>query len=135
MVHIRTYEDVIMKALVIDDSRAMRSILKKILKELDFESDEAGDGREGLVKLRAMVKPELILVDWNMPEMNGYEFVLAVRADPAYDDVKLVMVTTESEVAQVTRALDAGANEYVMKPFTADILRDKLDMLGLVPTA
>ena len=130
MVHIRTYEDVIMKALVIDDSRAMRSILKKILKELDFESDEAGDGREGLVKLRAMVKPELILVDWNMPEMNGYDFVLAVRADPAYDDVKLVMVTTESEVKQVTRALDAGANEYVMKPFNSDILKDKLGLVG-----
>jgi len=119
-----------MKALVIDDSRAMRSILKKILKELDFESDEAGDGREGLVKLRAMVKPELILVDWNMPEMNGYDFVLAVRADPAYDDVKLVMVTTESEVKQVTRALDAGANEYVMKPFNSDILKDKLGLVG-----
>jgi len=119
-----------MNALVIDDSRATRSILKKILKELAIDCSEASNGREALEKLRTMVVPDLILVDWNMPEMNGYDFVCAIRKDPAYEEVKLVMVTTESEITQVTRALEAGANEYVMKPFTADVLKDKLGLVG-----
>jgi two-component system chemotaxis response regulator CheY len=70
-----------------------------------------------------------------MPEMNGFEFLQAVRADARYADVPLLMVTTETEMSQIMMALDHGANEYVMKPFTADILRDKLDLLGLVPSA
>ena len=121
-----------MRALVIDDSKAVRSIIGKIMRELGFgEVVEAGNGFEALERLKEKGKPQIALVDWNMPEMNGYEFVCAVRADSAYDDVPLMMVTTETEMAQVISALEAGANEYVMKPFTKDVLREKLIILGL----
>lgn len=123
-----------MRALVIDDSRAMRAILRKILRELDFEVAEAGHGREGLDRLQQCGKLHLVLVDWNMPEMNGLKFVQTVRADHAYDDVRLMMVTTESETSQVVKALEAGANEYVMKPFTKDVIREKLAIMGIEPS-
>jgi len=106
-------------------------IIGRIIREIGFEIIEAGDGQEGLDRLEANGVPELILVDWNMPNMNGYEFVVAIRANSAYDKALIMMVTTESEVGQITKALDAGANEYVMKPFTADIIRDKLAILGV----
>jgi len=76
---------------------------------------------------------ELALVDWNMPEMNGFDFLLAVRANPSWKDMIIVMVTTETEMSQMQRALEAGANEYVMKPFTKDVLREKLQLVGLAP--
>ena len=121
-----------MRALVIDDSKAVRSIIGKIMRELGFgEVVEAENGLEALERLKEKGKPQIALVDWNMPEMNGYDFVCAVRADSAYDDVPLMMVTTETEMAQVITALEAGANEYVMKPFTKDVLREKLIILGL----
>ena len=120
-----------MQALVIDDSRAMRSILGKILNGMGFAVTEAGHGREGLDCLRQGMRPSVILLDWNMPEMNGYEFLKAVRAERAYRDLTIMMVTTESEMSQVVRALAAGANEYVMKPFTAEVIRDKLALLGV----
>ncbi len=120
-----------MRALVIDDSRATRSILGRMLRDLGFEVAEAGDGREALEKLRAASPPDLALVDWNMPVMNGYEFVRAVRADPAFAGVRLLMVTTETELSQVAAALEAGADEYVMKPFTRDVIVGKLDLLGI----
>jgi two-component system chemotaxis response regulator CheY len=106
-------------------------IIGRIIREIGFEITEAGDGQEGLNRLQEGGAPDLILVDWNMPGMNGYEFVEAARANSAYDKAKIMMVTTESEVGQITKALDAGANEYVMKPFTADIIRDKLAILGM----
>jgi len=120
-----------MHALIIDDSRSMRMIIGRIIREIGFEITEAGDGQQALSRLEEGCKPDLILVDWNMPEMNGYEFVQAVRANPLYDASKIVMVTTESELGQISKALDAGANEYVMKPFTADVIRDKLAILGI----
>lgn len=120
-----------MRALVIDDSRAMRALLGKILRELDFEVAEAGHGREGLERLHQWGKLHLVLVDWNMPGMNGLKFVQTVRADHAYDDVRLMIVTTESETSQVVKALEAGANEYVMKPFTKDVVREKLAIMGI----
>jgi two-component system chemotaxis response regulator CheY len=120
-----------MRALIVDDSRAMRMILKKHLRECGFEEiHEAGDGREALEVLEGLEWADVVLVDWNMPEMSGIEFVEHVRADSLYDDVPIVMVTTETEVAQMVRALDAGANEYVMKPFTVDALREKLELLA-----
>ena len=91
----------------------------------------AGNGREGLERLRQLERADVALVDWNMPEMNGFEFVRAVRADPAYRDLRLVMVTTETEASQVMSALEAGANEYVMKPFNRDVIVEKLSLLGL----
>ena len=123
-----------MHAMVIDDSRAMRLILKRIAGQLGFEVSEAANGKEALDLLAAAQStPELALVDWNMPEMNGLEFVTAVRADPKYRTMTLMMVTTESEHGQIVRALAAGAHEYVIKPFTPDAIIDKLALLGLVP--
>jgi len=122
------------RALVIDDSKAIRIILRRLLDELGFDVAEAADGREALARLAELQPPpDLVLVDWNMPEMNGLEFVREVRASDGNHDVTMVMVTTETESEQVVRALAAGANEYVMKPFTKDVLVDKLSLLGLVP--
>jgi len=123
-----------MRALVIDDSKAMRLILGRFLKAAGFEVREAIHGRDALTQLTEHGIVDLALVDWNMPEMSGIEFVQAIRADQAYVDMKLMMVTTESELGRVETALAAGADEYVMKPFTSDVLRDKLAMLGLVTT-
>jgi two-component system, chemotaxis family, chemotaxis protein CheY len=121
-------------AIVIDDSRAMRLILKRIAGQLGFEVSEAGNGREALDLLAAAeTPPDLALVDWNMPEMNGLEFVVAARAEPRYREMTLMMVTTEGEQSQIVRALAAGAHEYVIKPFTPDAIVEKLALLGLVP--
>ena len=121
-----------MYALIIDDSRAMRRILRQIVQPLGFDILEAGDGQEGLVQLSAHPdEVEVTLVDWNMPVMNGLEFVKRVRSDAAYADMKLMMVTTETEQAQMARALMAGVDEFVMKPFTADILVEKLRLIGV----
>lgn len=120
-----------MLALVIDDSRAMRIILKQILQSVGGTCEEAGNGKEGLEKLKTMNKPDIVLVDWNMPEMNGLEFVRAVRGNPSYRTLPLMMVTTETESSQMVKALAAGANEYVMKPFTKDVIQEKLKILGI----
>jgi two-component system, chemotaxis family, chemotaxis protein CheY len=123
-----------MLGVVIDDSRAMRKILRSFLTDLGFEVLEAGDGREALeVVSGADSVPELALIDWNMPEMNGLEFVLEVRKRPEWRSMTLVMVTTESEHSQIVKALASGAHEYVIKPFTKDGMIDKLALLGLVP--
>jgi two-component system, chemotaxis family, chemotaxis protein CheY len=120
-----------MRALVIDDSRTVRIILRQALAEAGLEVVEATNGREGLDRLRAHDDVELVLVDWNMPEMNGLEFVQAVRAQRQYDAVRIMMVTTETEQEQVVRALGAGANEYLMKPFTKEVLFAKLSLLDV----
>jgi two-component system chemotaxis response regulator CheY len=122
-----------MRVLVIDDSRAVRMVIGRIMRELGFEVFEAGNGREGLEQLGRMERPEVILVDWNMPEVNGLEFIAAVRRNPAYEATPIIMVTTETEMNQVVRALETGASEYIMKPFTKDIIHDKLAMLSVVP--
>jgi two-component system, chemotaxis family, chemotaxis protein CheY len=119
------------KALVIDDSKAMRSILSRMLQGLGFEVLEASNGREGIERLQANGSVDLALVDWNMPEMNGLEFIRTVRAEQSYDGVLLMMVTTETEMENVVRALAAGANEYVMKPFTQEIILEKLQIFGM----
>ncbi len=122
-----------MQALVIDDSRAMRLILARIAGQLGFDVVQAGNGREALERLAELEStPELALVDWNMPEMNGLEFIVAVRKEPMYKSLTLMMVTTESEQGQIVRALAAGAHEYVIKPFTPDAIVEKLALLGLV---
>ena len=121
-----------MIALVIDDSKATRTLIDQILGDIGFEVAHATHGRHALESLKRIGKVDVALVDWNMPEMNGLEFVQAVRADPAYDDMPLMMVTTETEKHQIERALEAGANEYVMKPFTKEVMQEKLDILGLL---
>jgi two-component system chemotaxis response regulator CheY len=120
-----------MRVLVVDDSRAVRLLIGNILRELGLEVVEAGNGREGLDRLAENPDLNLALVDWNMPVMDGLEFITVVRGDRAYDAVRIVMVTTETESEQVMRAMAAGANEYVMKPFTKDILVAKLSMLDV----
>ncbi len=119
------------RALVIDDSRVMRRMLARILRDLGYQVMEADNGQEALAILQAHEDIQLALVDWHMPEMNGYEFVKVVRAQPRYKAVNLVMVTTETEMFHVADALEAGANEYVMKPFTKEIILEKLNLLGL----
>lgn len=121
-----------MKALVIDDSRTMRRIVAKVLHGLGFETVEAEHGAAALEVLQAGEHFDLACIDWNMPVMDGLEFVTAVRANREWRDVTLMMVTTESEMGQIVRALAAGAHEYVIKPFTPDAIRDKLQLLGLV---
>lgn len=121
-----------MIALVIDDSRAMRMILKKTLLGLGVtEVREAGDGKQGLDSLSNEGRPDVVLVDWNMPVMNGLDFIKQTRSQPTYGDLKILMVTTESEMESVVTALEAGANEYLMKPFTSQMVQDKLQILGL----
>jgi two-component system chemotaxis response regulator CheY len=120
------------KALVVDDSRTIRMIVRKILVELGYEVREAGNGLEAL-KVIAEDKAaiSLVLADWNMPEMNGLELVKAIRQDPDLASLKIIMVTAEAEIDQVASALEAGANEYVMKPFTKGILMEKLEIVGI----
>jgi two-component system chemotaxis response regulator CheY len=124
-----------MKALVVDDSRAMRSIIGKYLRELGFEVFEAASGMQALVDIRKIKGLSLVLVDWNMPEMDGCEFLQKVREEPQFHDVPIMMVTTESEMEQVAVALEAGANEYLMKPFDKQGLLEKLLLLGVDPGA
>ncbi|GGO77998.1 response regulator [Nocardioides deserti] len=121
-----------MQALIIDDSRAMRSILRRIVTDLGWSTAEAGNGQEALDLLEGGHTPDLCLIDWNMPVMDGYTFVQRVRAEPRWRDVTLMMVTTESEHGQIVRALAAGAHEYVIKPFTGEAIIEKLGLLGLL---
>ena len=120
-----------MRALVIDDSRAIRLILRQTLQDIGFEVLDAGSGTDALEMLKSEGNIDLALVDWNMPGMNGYNFVVEVRKNPDYDNLRLMMVTTETETSQVIKALEAGANEYVMKPFTKDVIIEKLNLMGL----
>ena len=122
-----------MKALVIDDSRTMRRIVAGILESLGFDVVQAAHGQEALDLLEGGLQVDLACIDWNMPVMDGLTFVSEVRAQTRWRGITLVMVTTESEHGQIVRALAAGAHEYIIKPFTPDAIRDKLDMLGLVP--
>ncbi len=120
-----------MNALIIDDSRAMRRILTRIVVPLGFDIVEATDGQQGLDRFYATENVEVVLVDWNMPVMNGLDFVKAIRADSDHETQKIIMVTTETEPAQMVRALMAGVDEFVMKPFTSDILVEKLKLIGV----
>lgn len=121
-----------MRAIVVDDSRATRAILRRILTELDIDSIEAGDGEEALRVLRAQDEPvDVALVDWNMPVMDGITFIRHVRTDAELARLVIVMVTTEGDVDHLVTALEAGADEYAMKPFTAAVIRDKLELLGV----
>jgi two-component system chemotaxis response regulator CheY len=120
--------------MVIDDSRAMRAILARMLRALGFDVVEAANGQEALDRLQTLRElPVIALVDWNMPVMNGLDFVTKVRAREEWRNIALMMVTTESEYSQIVRALAAGAHEYVIKPFTEDAIAEKLTLLGIAP--
>jgi two-component system, chemotaxis family, chemotaxis protein CheY len=120
------------QALILDDSRTLRRILGDMLRRLGFEVVESADGREALLLLARAALPDVVLVDWNMPAMNGLEFVKAVRAQDRLRDLPLMMVTTETEMDQMATALAAGANEYLMKPFDKDAVAEKLHLLEVL---
>jgi len=120
----------------VDDSKTIRIILGRILKELGYEVCEAGNGKEALKVMESeKAAINLVLADWNMPEMNGLELLKQLRQDPDLASLKVIMVTTETEIDHMVSALEAGANEYVMKPFTKEILREKLELVGILPVA
>ena len=121
-----------MRALIIDDSRVLRRLLGDMLRQLGFEVSEAQDGNDGLKRLEERPDQDVVLVDWNMPVMNGLDFVCAVRADRRFGRLPLMMVTSETELEQMATALGAGANEYIMKPFSKEVIAEKLQLLGLI---
>ena len=119
------------RALVIDDSKAIRGLLKRELVHLGFEVHEAANGQEGMARLAELGPVDVALVDWTMPVMDGLSFLKEVRANPEYERVLVVMVTSESDPAQIFQALMAGADEYATKPITAAALAEKLGLVGL----
>jgi two-component system chemotaxis response regulator CheY len=120
-----------MRALIVDDSRFVRGYLRGLLQEKGIECEEAGDGQAGMDRLHGGLTFDLALLDWNMPVMNGLEMLKELRAQ-GFDGIKVLMVTTEAENDFILRALEAGADEYLMKPFDGEALKEKLAMLGLV---
>jgi two-component system chemotaxis response regulator CheY len=119
------------QCLIVDDSRVLRKITRRILQELQYEIEEAEDGAAALdVCRRAM--PDAILLDWNMPVMSGIEFLRALRREPGGDKPVVVYCTTENDIAHITDAIGAGANEYLVKPFDKDIVEAKFVEAGLM---
>lgn len=121
-----------MQALVIDDSRAVRMVIGGILREVGFEVVEAANGQEALDRLEENPDVGVALVDWNMPVMDGLQFIKAVRQTQRWNHLRIMMVTTETESERLQEAIAAGANEYVMKPFSRDVLVAKLSMLDVL---
>lgn len=119
-----------MRALIVDDSRFVRGFVRGLLEPQGFDCEEAADGQAALDLLRGEKAFDLALVDWNMPVMNGLDMLRHLRAD-GFTGIKVMMVTTEAENDFIVRALEAGADEYLMKPFDGDAMTEKLAMLGL----
>ncbi|MDD3799387.1 MAG: response regulator [Novosphingobium sp.] len=118
------------KCLIVDDSRVIRKVSRNIVESLGLAAEEAKDGREALEQCEQAM-PDVILLDWNMPVMDGLEFVSELRRRPHGDRPKVVFCTTENDVAHIREAIDAGANEYVMKPFDHETLQMKLQLVGV----
>jgi two-component system, chemotaxis family, chemotaxis protein CheY len=119
------------RALVVDDSRTARLKLRRALAAKGYEVLEAENGKDALERLADQAPPDVALVDWNMPVMNGLDFVKELRADERFKAMLVVMVTSETAGSKIARALLAGANEYLMKPYTNALLFEKLELLGL----
>lgn len=117
--------------LVVDDSRVIRKVARRILEDMGFKVDEAGDGSEALARCRGAM-PDAILLDWTMPNMDGLTFLKALRADPGGDTPVVVFCTTENDLNAISEAVNAGANEYIMKPFDSEIMQSKFAEVGLV---
>ena len=117
--------------LVVDDSSVIRKVARRILEGLDFQIMEAENGEEAIETCKRQL-PDAILLDWNMPKMDGYDFLRVLRRLPGGDGPKVVFCTTENDVAHIARALHAGANEYIMKPFDKDIVQAKFEEVGLI---
>ncbi len=119
------------RCLIVDDSKVIRMVARKILQELGFETDEAADGKEA-VEACEKTMPEAVLLDWNMPVMNGIEFLHTLRAMPGGDAPVVVFCTTENDIKHIQEAIQAGANEYIMKPFDSEIIQSKFAQVGLL---
>ena len=119
------------QCLIVDDSKIFRKIVRKIMEELDFSADEAEDGVSALDICRRQM-PDAILLDWNMPLMSGVEFLRALRREPFGNKPVVVYCTTENDIAHITEAIGAGANEYLVKPVDREILEAKLVEAGLM---
>jgi two-component system chemotaxis response regulator CheY len=117
--------------LVVDDSRVIRNVARRILEDLGFETAEAADGAEAMAWCRASM-PEAILLDWNMPVMDGLEFLKQLRREPEGHTPVVVFCSVENDLEHITRALEAGADEYIMKPFDGDIVAAKFSQAGLI---
>lgn len=121
-------------ALVVDDSRVVRKVARRILEGFGFAVREAEDGAQALLRLRDTM-PDLVLLDWNMPVLDGIGFLQAARAEHGAEQPLVMLCTTENTPERIMQALEAGAQEYVMKPFDAAIIGGKLAQLGLLPEA
>jgi len=121
-----------MKALIVDDAKVVRVALGRIMNQLGFESVEAADGQQALEQMEANPDVDVVMLDWNMPVMNGYDFLVTMRGMGQFSSTpKVVMVTTETGMPSMLKALAAGADEYVMKPFDKDMIAGKLNIVGL----
>lgn len=117
--------------LIVDDSRVVRAVSRRIMEALQFDVLEAPDGKAALEICRVKM-PDAILLDWNMPEMDGITFLRALRKEPGGQAPKVVFCTTENDFKHLSAAMEAGADEYVMKPFDEEILKSKLEQVGLL---
>ncbi len=117
--------------LIVDDSSVIRKVARRIMEEVNFEITEAEDGQQALTSCRTLL-PDVILLDWNMPVMDGLEFLHALRKEPDGDAPKVIFCTTENDMDHITKAIAAGANEYIMKPFDKEIIVSKLREVGLL---
>jgi two-component system chemotaxis response regulator CheY len=127
----RAKECVMKQCLIVDDSRVIRKVARRILEELKFAIDEAEDGADALEICRRKM-PDAILLDWNMPNMSGIEFLRVLRREPSGGKPIVVFCTTENDIAHITEAIGAGANDYIMKPFVKDIVEAKFAEAGLM---
>ena len=116
--------------LIVDDSKVIRKVARHILETLEFDVDEAGDGQEALSRCEARM-PDVVLLDWNMPVMNGLDFLKGLRRMQGGQQPVVVFCTTENDMAHIRAALEAGADEYVMKPFDRETLHIKLQLVGV----
>ncbi len=117
--------------LIVDDSKVIRMVARKILEELKFETVEAADGQQALDACREKL-PDAVLLDWNMPVMSGIEFLRELRKLPGGGDPIVVFCTTENDIQHIQEAIEAGANEYIMKPFDSEIIQAKFSQVGLL---
>jgi len=120
-----------MHCLIVDDSRVVRKVVRRIIEETGFECSEAEDGQKAMEACGESM-PDLIMLDWNMPVMNGLEFLVALRALEGVSQPKVIFCTTENDLNHIQKAMDAGANEYIMKPFDSEIIEGKFKQLGLL---
>ena len=116
--------------LIVDDSKVIRKVARHILETLEFEVEEAGDGQEALTRCEAKM-PDVVLLDWNMPVMSGMEFLRSLPTAAVSARPKVVFCTTENDVAHIRAAIEAGADEYMMKPFDRETLESKLQLVGV----